>query len=54
MRPNGATWRNLPRYISRHSRFDPAWNLEGMAYLHHADRDYHEWTCAYTTGRVHG
>jgi hypothetical protein len=45
-----STWSHLPRPISRHSVFESAWNLIGMAWLRTVDGDYHEWTCSYLTG----
>lgn len=38
-----ATWRSLPRRISRHSPFSPPWAFRAMRYLRLHDGDWHQW-----------
>jgi hypothetical protein len=40
-----STWRNLPRFYSRHSVFHPVWNLRGMRYLRMHDGSFRQWVC---------
>lgn len=41
-----STWRNLPRFYSRHSVFNPVWNIRGMRYLWKHDGSFREWVCS--------
>lgn len=36
------TWASLPRWLSRHSPFDPPWMARAMRYLRLTDGDWHQ------------